>query len=136
MWIASSWNSWGKLTRYFGVVKTLYILYEHFYEPKMKRDVQRICDRCITCRQTKSKCLPRSLYTYLLMPKKSWVDIFMNFILGLPRSKRGRDSIFMVVDRFSNMIYFISCHKTDDTTNITNLFFREIVQLHEVLLIF
>jgi len=102
----------------------------------MKRDVQRIYDKCITCRQTKSKFLPHSLYTYLLMPKKSWVDIFMNFILGLPRSKRGRDSIFMVVDRFSKMIYFIFCHKTDDATNITNLFFREIVQLHEVLLIF
>jgi len=98
----------------------------------MKRDVQRICDRCIACRQTKSKFLPHSLYTYLLMPKKSWVDIFMNFILGLPRLKRGRDSIFMVVDRFSKMTYFISCHKSDDATNITNLFFREIVQLHEV----
>jgi hypothetical protein len=61
-----------------------------------------------------------------------WVDISINFDLGTRRSKWGRDSIFVVVDRFSKMTYFIPCHKTYDATNIIDLFFKEIVWLHRV----
>ena len=89
-----------------------------------------MCDRCITCRQAKSRVMPHGLYTPLPVPKEPWVDISMDFILGLPRSKKGKDSIFVVVDRFSKMTYFIVCHKTDDAINIADLFFREVIRLH------
>ena len=94
--------------------------------------MQRIYDRYITCRHAKSKVKPHGLYTLLLVPKKHWVDISIDFILGLPRSRKGRDSIFVVVNRFSKMTHFIVCHKTDDTTNIVDLFFREVIRLHGV----
>jgi hypothetical protein len=56
----------------------------------------------------------------------------MNFILGLPRSRKERDSIFVIAYRFSNIEHFISCHKTNDATNTTDLFFREVVWLYGV----
>ena len=93
----------------------------------MKRDVERACARCITCGQAKSRVLPHGLYTPLLVPSAPWVDISMDFVLVFPRSRNGKDSIFVVVDRFSKMAHFISCHKTDYATHIANLFFREIV---------
>jgi len=116
----------GGLMEHFGVVKTLDVLHEHFYWPKMKKDVRHICDKCKTCRKAKSRTQPHGLYIPLPVPKEPWVDISMDFVLGLPRSKQGRDSIF-VVDRISKMAHFIPCRKIDDATNIADLFFREII---------
>ncbi|KAL4348662.1 hypothetical protein GQ457_17G008650 [Hibiscus cannabinus] len=122
----------GGLMGHFGVTKTLQTLKEHLFWPKMRRDVERFCERCVTCKKAKSKVSPQGMYLPLPIPDFPWTDISMDFVLGLPRTKTGRDNIFVVVDRFSKMTHFIACHKTDDAVNVANLFFRDVVRLHGI----
>jgi hypothetical protein len=96
---------------HFGHEKTLLMLGGHFYWPRMRRDVDHYVKRCITCN------------TSLPAPTTPWEDISMDFVLGFPRTKRGHDSIFVVVDKFSKMSHFIACHKSDNASHIANLFF-------------
>ncbi|OMO68240.1 reverse transcriptase [Corchorus capsularis] len=120
----------GSLMGHFGVDRTYDILHEHFFWPKMRHDVGKYVASCIVCLQAKSTSKPHGLYTPLPIPHEPWTHISMDFVLGLPRSRRGKDSIFVVVDRFSKMAHFTACTKTDDAINVANLFFKEIVRLH------
>ena len=117
---------------HFGVKKMEDILGDHFFWPKMRRDVERFIARCTTYQKAKSRLNLHGLYMPLPVPSAPWEDISMDFVLGLPRTKKGRDSVFVVVDRFSKMAHFIPCHKSDDATHVADLFFREIVRLHGV----
>jgi hypothetical protein len=122
----------GGLLGHFGVKKTDDVLAPHFFWPKMRRDMERYVSRCTTCNKAKSRLNPHGLYMPLPVPSVPWKDISMDFVLGLPRTKRGRDSIFVVVDHFSKMTHFIPCHKSDNASHVADLFFTEIIRLHGV----
>jgi hypothetical protein len=92
--------------------------------------VKKFVNRCKIFQYEKGKRHNIVLYQPFPIPDKPWDAISMDFMLGLPRTQRGSDSIFVVVDKFSNMAHFVPCQKTNDARHIENLFFKKVVRLH------
>jgi hypothetical protein len=103
---------------------------EHFYWPTLRKEVDKFVRCCKVCQVSKGGATNVGLYMPLPIPKGSWTNVSMDFVLGLPWTKKGNDSIFVVVDRFSKMVHFIACKETADVVNVAQLYFREVYRLH------
>jgi hypothetical protein len=123
----------GGLAGHFGHNKTFAKMSEAYFWPGMWSKVKKFVDRCRIFHHLKGRKQNTGFYQSLPIPERLWDEISMDFVLGLPRTQRGHDSIFVVVDRFSRMAHFIPCQKTSDATHIANMFFKEIVRLHGLL---
>ncbi|KAK1686674.1 hypothetical protein QYE76_047522 [Lolium multiflorum] len=64
----------GGLMGHFGREKTLLMLADHFYWPKMRQDVDRYVKRCITCNKSKSKLKPHAIHERVNMEASKRAD--------------------------------------------------------------
>lgn len=115
---------------HFGRDKTLFLVTNSYFWPRLTKEVDKFVRRCHICKVSKGVAIKAGLYMSLPVPKTPWTDISMDFFLGLPRTQRGMDYIFVVVDRFSKMAHFIACKRTTDAVNVAQLFFRNVYRLH------
>ena len=76
---------------------------------------------CSTFKPTNRKLGP---YSPFYVPCNPWESISMEFVGGLPMSKRGHDYLYVVVDRFNKMCILIPCKKHITAEKTANIFFQ------------
>jgi hypothetical protein len=64
-----------------------------------------MCGMCQRVRTERQR--PIGLLYPLKIPKWKWEEIGMDFMTGLPRTPRGYDSIWVIVDRLTKVAHFI-----------------------------
>jgi hypothetical protein len=69
-----------------------------FWWPKMKKEVAEFVYACLVCQKSKVEHQkPSGLLQPMFVPEWKWDSIAMDFVSGLPKTKKGNDSIWVIV---------------------------------------
>jgi hypothetical protein len=99
----------------------------------MKADIARFVAHCDTCQRIKAEHQkPAGLLQPLPIPVWKWDEIGMDFVVGLPRTQKGHDSIWVIVDRLTKSAHFIPVRTTYGGEKLAKLYVENIVKLHGV----
>nr|GEX49061.1 putative reverse transcriptase domain-containing protein [Tanacetum cinerariifolium] len=93
----------------------------------MKVEIATYVSKCLTCAKVKAEHQkPSGLLQRPKILEWKWEKITMDFVLGLPRTSSGYDSIWVIVDRLTKSAYFLPMKKTDGIVKLAQLYLKEI----------
>ena len=93
----------------------------------MKYDIAAYVARCDICQRVKAELKrPAGLLQPQDIPVWKWEDISMDFIVGLPRSQKRHDSIWVIVDRLTKVAHFILMKIAYTTNKLVDLYIDNI----------
>jgi IS30 family transposase len=108
-------------------------LKKKFWWYGMKREIAEHVAICDSCQRIKAEHQrPARLLQPLRIPQWKWDEIRMDFIVGLPRTRAGYDSIWVLVDRLTKSTHFIPVKTNYSSAVLVELYMSRIVCLHSV----
>lgn len=101
----------------------------HSYSwPCMKRDVARYVESCLTCHKVKDEHqIPHGKLQPLDIPMWKWEKITMGLITKLPRTPRGVDTIWVIVDRLTKSDHFVPIQESSSAEKLVEVYVKEVV---------
>ncbi|XP_050217548.1 uncharacterized protein LOC126668385, partial [Mercurialis annua] len=116
-----------------GSTKMYHDLKGTYWWSGMKKDVAEYVSKCLTCQQVKLEHQrPFGYLQPLPIPEWKWERIAMDFVVGLPRTRQGYDSIWVIVDRMTKSAHFLPIKVSYTASRLAQLYIDRIVSLHGV----
>ncbi|WVZ90355.1 LOW QUALITY PROTEIN: hypothetical protein U9M48_036664, partial [Paspalum notatum var. saurae] len=108
-------------------------LKQRFWWTRMKREIARHVSECDVCQRVKAEHLKLAgTLQPLPIPSWKWENISMDFITGLPKTRDGYDSIWVIVDGLTKSAHFLPVRTKYPVEKYTELYLTRIVCLHGV----
>jgi hypothetical protein len=100
----------------------------------MREYIAEYVARCDTCKRVKAEHQrPAVLFQPLEIPTWKWDDISMDFIVGLPCTQKGNDSIWVIVDQLTKVAQFLLVKDNYSVNRLAELYVDNILKLHGAL---
>ncbi|WJX40137.1 hypothetical protein P8452_27643 [Trifolium repens] len=116
-----------------GVTKMYQDLKKLFWWPGMKRQISEFVYACLVCQKSKIEHQkPSGMLQPLFIPEWKWDSIAMDFVGGLPRTTRGNEVIWVVVDRLTKSAHFIALKIGTLVPMLAEIYIERIVKLHGI----
>ncbi|KAJ9558118.1 hypothetical protein OSB04_012733 [Centaurea solstitialis] len=97
-------------------------LKEHYWWPGMKRDIATYVSKCLTCAKVKAEHQkPSGLLQQPKIPEWKWEQVSMDFVTKLPKTKKGHDTIWVIVDRLTKSAHFLPIKETYSIDKLAQL---------------
>jgi hypothetical protein len=106
----------------------------NFWWMRMKMKIARYVSECDTCRRVNADHLRLAGNLHpLSIPEWKWENIYMDFIVGLPHTSNGYNSIWVIVDRLTMSAHFIPVSTTYRIWQYAELYMSHIACYHGIL---
>ncbi|WOG99882.1 hypothetical protein DCAR_0519238 [Daucus carota subsp. sativus] len=116
-----------------GATKMYNTMKSHYWWSGMKKDVAEFTAKCLTCQQVKVEHqAPAGKLHPLSIPEWKWEKITMDFVTNLPKTRKGNDAIWIIVDRLTKSAHFLPISWGCTLDHLAQRYVNEIVRLHGV----
>nr|KYP64120.1 Transposon Ty3-I Gag-Pol polyprotein [Cajanus cajan] len=115
------------------MVKKLELVEKFRYLNLYVEDIAEYVATYLTCQKAKVEHQkPGGLLQMMEIPEWKWDSITMDFIIGLPRSARNSNVIWVIVDGLTKCAHFLPVNIKWSLEKLMQLYVKEIIQLHGV----
>jgi len=115
-----------------GSTKIYRDLKESYWWPNIKREIAEFVSNCGIYQVKIEHQKPAGELQSLSIPEWKWDNISMDFVMGLPRGKKGNDAIWVVMDRLTKSALFLPMKMIDSVDKLAKLYVNSVIRLHEV----
>ncbi|GJT34070.1 putative reverse transcriptase domain-containing protein [Tanacetum coccineum] len=104
-----------------------------YWWPNMKADIATYVSKCLTCAKVKAEHQrPSGLLVQPDIPQWKWDNITMDFVMKLPKSSQGYDTIWVIVDRLTKSTIFVPMRETDPLEKVARMYLKEVITRHGI----